>query len=477
MSDDRLWRWSATAPGRRDPRSRGHVRRGDGGPPRAHRGRQPARQRDRHASTPSWRCRRCGGRRAVARRRAPAPLHGLPIAVKDLEDTAGHADDLRLADLRATTCPTADTLRRRAPARARARSSSARRTRPSSAPARRRSTPSSAPTRNPYDLARTPGGSSGGAAAAVACGMLPFADGSDLGGEHPQPRVLLQPRRAAPVAGPRARPVPATTRGTRWPCSARWRAPCEDAALLLRAIAGPDPRAPLSLDDPPDRLALGTWTSTRAGLRIAWSRDLGGLPVEPEVTAVARARPRPRWRRSAAWSRTPSPTSTGADEAFEVLRGVGFAARLRAHLLGPRRGLKDTIAGTSRFGLVAHGAARRARAGAADARCSTACARSWSATTRSRCRSPRWRRSPSRREWPTRDRRRPDGRLPRVDAVVLADHGHRAPRDRRSRPGSRRDGLPIGLQLVGRHRGELALLRLAAGIEQATAVGRRAPDL
>ena len=38
-------------------------------------------------------------------------------------------------------------------------------------------------------------------------------------------------------------------------------------------------------------------------------------------------------------------------------------------------------------------------------------------------------------------------------------------------------GLPIGLQLVGRHRGELALLRLAAGIEQATAVGRRAPDL
>jgi amidase len=39
------------------------------------------------------------------------------------------------------------------------------------------------------------------------------------------------------------------------------------------------------------------------------------------------------------------------------------------------------------------------------------------------------------------------------------------------------EGLPVGLQLVGRHRGELALMRLAAGVEQATGIGRRAPDL
>ena len=54
---------------------------------------------------------------------------------------------------------------------------------------------------------------------------------------------------------------------------------------------------------------------------------------------------------------------------------------------------------------------------------------------------------------------------------------HRAPRPRRCRPASPPTGLPVGLQLVGRQRGELALLRLAAAIEQATGVGRRAPDL
>ena len=59
---------------------------------------------------------------------------------------------------------------------------------------------------------------------------------------------------------------------------------------------------------------------------------------------------------------------------------------------------------------------------------------------------------------------------------MLADHHDRAPGDV-DPAGFTPEGLPIGLQLVGRHRGELALLRLAAGIEEATAVGRRAPDL
>ena len=76
-----------------------------------------------------------------------------------------------------------------------------------------------------------------------------------------------------------------------------------------------------------------------------------------------------------------------------------------------------------------------------------------------------------------RDRRRPDGLLPRVDALVLAHHRHRASRDLGAGRLHRPTGLPVGLQLVGRQRGERALLRLAAAIERATGFGRRAPDL
>ena len=106
-------------------------------------------------------------------------------------------------------------------------------------------------TLNPYDTAKTCGGSSGGAAVALACGMLPIADGSDMGGS------LRNPANFCNVVGFRTSPgrVPV------WPAVLGWfpisvegpmARTVQDAALMLSAIAGPDRRAPISISEPGD---------------------------------------------------------------------------------------------------------------------------------------------------------------------------------------------------------------------------------
>jgi amidase len=143
-------------------------------------------------------------------------------------------------------------------------------------------------TRNPYDLTKSAGGSSGGAGAALACGMLPIADGSDMGGS------LRNPGNFNNVVGFRVSPglVP------NWPSSAPWlplsvKGPMartvEDIALLLQAITGWDPRDQLSYSVPSGHFAQPL-DRDFAGVRIAWAPDLGGLPVDPRVTAVLESR-------------------------------------------------------------------------------------------------------------------------------------------------------------------------------------------
>lgn len=104
-------------------------------------------------------------------------------------------------------------------------------------------------TLNPYDTTKTCGGSSGGAAAALACGMLPIADGSDLGGS------LRNPANFCNVVGFR----PSPGRVPMWPNFVGWfpilvegpmARTVQDTALMLSAIAGPDPRSPISITEP-----------------------------------------------------------------------------------------------------------------------------------------------------------------------------------------------------------------------------------
>ena len=144
-------------------------------------------------------------------------------------------------------------------------------------------------TRNPYDRTKTCGGSSGGAAAALAAGLVPIADGSDLGGS------LRNPASFCNVVGFR----PSAGRVPIWPTQAAWfpmgvQGPMartvEDVALMLSAMAGPDPRAPISLPEAGDRFRppLGR-DALAGGVTLAWSRRLAGLPFDPRVTAVVDA--------------------------------------------------------------------------------------------------------------------------------------------------------------------------------------------
>jgi len=146
------------------------------------------------------------------------------------------------------------------------------------------------PTRNPHDVSRVPGGSSGGSAAAVADGLAPVAQGSDGGGSIRIPAAWcgvygMKPSygRVASVARPDgfALAVPTAQSGP----LARSVA---DAALMLEAMVGPDDRDPFSLpDDGADYMAA--LRRGVVGLRVAWSPDLGVFPIEAEVARVTRS--------------------------------------------------------------------------------------------------------------------------------------------------------------------------------------------
>ena len=144
------------------------------------------------------------------------------------------------------------------------------------------------PTCNPWNHERTPGGSSGGAAAAVAAGIGPLAHGSDGAGSIRIPAALCGVFGFKPSLGL----VPY------WPNPDFWAArshngpitrTVRDAGLMLNVLAGPDPRDPVSLDSPPrDWLAVCDGADLK-GMRVAWSPDFGYAAVDPEVREVTRA--------------------------------------------------------------------------------------------------------------------------------------------------------------------------------------------
>src|SRR4051794_19887124 len=266
-------------------------------------------------------------------------LHGLPLAVKDQEETAGLRTTYG-SPLFADHVPAEDSLLvarlKRAGAIVIGKTNT-----PEFGAGSQTFNAVFGVTRNPYDLSRTPGGSSGGAAAAVAAGMVPFADGSDVGASVRNPAAFcnlvgLRPSPGRiPHHGPGDPWNPAPVLGTiaRTP---------RDAALLLHALAGPDPRDPLSIRQP---WALPDLASNPTGLRIAWSRDLGGLPVEPGVSAVLEDG-RATLEGLGCIVEDAEPDLRGADECFEVLRGLTFAGAF-ADIVDR---VKPTLAENTRFG-------------------------------------------------------------------------------------------------------------------------------
>ncbi|TAK40597.1 MAG: amidase [Betaproteobacteria bacterium] len=207
-------------------------------------------------------------------------------------------------------------------------------------------------TLNPYDTSKTCGGSSGGAAVAVACGMLPFADGSDLGAS------LRNPGNFCNVVGFRPTPgrVPAYPSNDSW-ASLSVMGPLArsvaDAALLFSAMAGPDRRAPISIVEPGQGFARALARSFK-GVRVAWSRDLGGLPVDRRVTQVLEAQ-RGTFAALGCVVEDAEPELAGADEAFQVLRAVLFVQKYAALLKAHRGRIKDTVIWNIEQGLKLDG--------------------------------------------------------------------------------------------------------------------------
>jgi amidase len=195
-------------------------------------------------------------------------------------------------------------------------------------------------TLNPYDLSKTCGGSSGGAAVALACGMISIADGSDMGGS------LRNPASFCNVVGFRPSPGRVPT----WPDLVGWfpltvegpmARTVEDTALMLSVISGPDPRSPIAITEPGSLFARSLERGFK-GVRVAWSRHLGGLPVDPRVTAVIEGQ-RHAFESLGCLVEDCEPDLTGADEIFKVWRAWRFELAFGELLQTHRDKLKDTV--------------------------------------------------------------------------------------------------------------------------------------
>ncbi|WP_374455580.1 amidase [Nocardioides sp.] len=210
-------------------------------------------------------------------------------------------------------------------------------------------------TRNPVDPSRSAGGSSGGAACALASGMVPLADGSDMGGS------LRNPASFCGVVGMR----PSWGRVPEWPLYNQWETTSVggpmarnvgDVALLLSVIAGPDPRAPHVLGDPGPTFAPPLVPASLAGLRVACAVDLGGaLVVDDAVAAVVR-RTAERLAGAGAALTESHPDLSLADDTFRTLRAWHFQAKFADLLAQHPTSFKPSLEANIRAGASLTGA-------------------------------------------------------------------------------------------------------------------------
>lgn len=417
---------------------------------------------------------------AVARGDVLPLLHGLPIGIKDLEDTEGlrttygspiFRDHIPAADERAVAAV------RQAGAIVIGKTN----TPEFGAGANTRNAVHGV-TANPFDPSKSCAGSSGGSAVALATGMAPICTGSDTGGSlrnpaafcgivgfRPTPGLVPSDKRPLgwsnlSVVGPMARNVP-------------------DTCLLLAAMVGDDATDPLATTlhgtrvrraedfTPPGRIDLSC-------LRVALTPDFGFAPTERHIAEVF-AEKTGLFRHLFAGAEDASPDCAGADESFEILRSVGF---LSAHLQRARERPQDVgpnVRANVEEGLR-YSAADVARAGTLQ----TAMYRRWQdffkdfdvVLTPSITISPR--------SWRELYPAEIDGKKTRTYfhwlalAYAVTLPGHPAV----SLPvGLDRNGMPFGLQIVGPRGGDAFVLSVAAELEACLAgdarTARSVPDI
>lgn len=405
-----------------------------------------------------------------ARGAALGPLHGLPVAHKDLVETKGIRTTFG-SPLFKDYVPQEDDLIVQRIKQAGAITLGKTNTPEFGAGSQTFNTVFGA-TRNPYDTTRTCGGSSGGAAVSLACGMIPIADGSDMGGS------LRNPAAFSNVVGFRVSPgrVPDPKAAFAWSTlstAGPMARSVSDLTLLLGAIAGPDSRSPLSLPEPGESFDKPLDREFR-NVRIAWFKDLGGLPFDPRVRTVVDGQ-RKVFESLGCVIEQAEPDFSGADSAFKTLRAWNSATAHGAQIREDRSAFKDTLLREIEDGLRL--------TGADIARAETLHGQLW---------------------------RRFQAFLQDYEYFVLPttqvppfDVGQFYPVEVNGTKmesyidwmkscwyislvgnpaisvpaGFTPEGLPVGLQIVGRHHADFSVLQLAYAFEQATAIGRRRPPI
>ena len=327
-------------------------------------------------------------------------------------------------------------------------------------------------TSNPYDTSKTCGGSSGGAAVALAARMLPIADGSDLGGSLRNPASFCNVVGFRPSGG-RVPTVPTSNLWMPLATKGPMARTVSDVSLFMQAIAGPHQLAPSSNIESPE-IFSGSLERNFAGTKVAWSPDLGGLPVDPAVrTALASVPDRlsnlgcevvEKW-----------PDLSDAPEIFQTLRAEIFAHSYASLLKTHRGQLKATVIWNAEKGLAMsmkdHGEAcfKQAQMFAelqhfmADIDF-LACPVTQVPPFSKEIEYPKeiegirfdtyidWMRSCS-------------------DITTTTHPAISVP------AGFTPEGLPVGLQIVGKSRDDRSVLELAYAFEQATGIGQRRPPL
>jgi len=329
-------------------------------------------------------------------------------------------------------------------------------------------------TLNPYDLTKSAGGSSGGAAAAVASGMLPFADGGDLAAS------LRNPGNFCNVVGFR----PSPGRVPHWPSNATWNTlgvlgpiarTVSDAAFLLSAMAGPDPRAPTSIAEPGSVFSKSLSRNFRK-VRVAWSRSLGGLPMDPRVSAVLEKQ-RKTFADLGCIVEEAEPDFSGATEAFETLRAVSFVQNYGDLVKTRRREVKDSIIWNVEQGLTL----APEKIARAETLRNELYHRMRAFLERYEfllCPVNQLPPFPAEQEYPTRIAGEPMGNyldwMKSCYYITITSH------PAISVPAGFTDDrqpLPVGLQIVGRYRDDFGVLQIAHAFESATQAWKQRPSI
>jgi amidase len=405
-----------------------------------------------------------------ARKETLGPLHGLPVAHKDLLETRGIRTTFG-SPLYKDNIPTADDIvverMRRAGAIIVGKTNT-----PEFGSGSQTFNTIFGATLNPYDLTKTCGGSSGGAAVALACGLVPVASGSDTGGSLRNPAAYCNVAGFRPSIGRVPNPNAAFAWSTLSTSGCLGRS-VPDLALALSTITGPDSRAPLSINEPGERFARPLDRSFK-GVRVAWFKDLGGVPFDSRVRAIVDGH-RKTFESLGCVVEQAEPDFAPAEVAFRVLRAWGsantYGARLREH----PEAFKDTLRGEIEEGL---------RLSAADiGRAETAHGVLWR----------RFQAFLEKYEYfvlPTTQLPPFDVNTPypteiggvKFDSYIdwmkscwyISATGNPAA----SVPGGfTAEGLPLGVQIVGRNKEDFAVLQIAHAFEQATGFGKKRPAI